>query len=148
MITTQIISESPRSRIRRELRLTNDTAAGLQLLERMASELRDAGFSRRDVGAIELAVTEALVNAVRHGNGNDPERWVSIAYSISGTGFEIEIEDEGRGFVRQDVPDPTLMENLWRPCGRGLLLMRSLMSEVEFNELGNRVMLRKNRTLR
>lgn len=116
----------------------------MSLLERIVTELHVAGFCQRDVGAIELAVTEALVNAVRHGNGNDPARQVRVSYTTEEAVFVIQIEDEGQGFIRQDIPDPTLEENLKRPCGRGLLLMRSLMNNVEFNEIGNRVTLRKN----
>ena len=148
MTATQIGWESHRPRFRHEAHLPNDTAAGMRLLERIVTELHAAGFTRRDIGAIELAVTESLVNAVGHGNGNDPGRRVRVAYSIEDAEFAIQIEDEGEGFVRQDIPDPTLVENLWRPCGRGLLLMRSLMNEVEFNETGNRVTLRKTLTRR
>jgi serine/threonine-protein kinase RsbW len=57
----------------------------------------------------------------------------------------IEIEDEGTGFKLEEVPDPTADENLERPCGRGIMLMRSFMSLIEYNERGNRVILEKSR---
>ena len=148
MTVTQIGWEPHQIRIWHEAQLPNDTTAGMRLLERIVTELHAAGFVQREIGSIELSVTEALVNAVRHGNGNDSGRRVRVAYSIEGAEFAIQIEDEGEGFVRQDVLDPTLAENVWRPCGRGLLLMRSLMNEVEFNETGNRVTLRKTLTRR
>jgi len=55
------------------------------------------------------------------------------------------IEDEGAGFCLQDVPDPTDDENLEKPCGRGIMLMRAFLSVVEYNERGNQVILEKHR---
>ncbi len=59
--------------------------------------------------------------------------------------MRIIIEDEGNGFRPEDVPDPTEDENLEKPCGRGIMLMRAFLSVVEYNERGNRVVLEKNR---
>ena len=120
----------------------------------MFPQLAGEGASNPQLGANQYGEFlrirfRALTRAqARHGNGNDPARRVRVECSLDGVEFTIQIEDEGEGFVDQDVPDPTLAENLSRPCGRGLLLMRSLMSGVEFNELGNRVTLRKTCTHR
>ncbi len=57
----------------------------------------------------------------------------------------IEIEDEGTGFTPEEVPDPTSIENLEKPCGRGIMLMRAFMSRIEYNDQGNRVILEKVR---
>ncbi len=59
----------------------------------------------------------------------------------------IEIEDEGEGFDVADIPDPTADENLERPCGRGLMLMRAFMTSITYNERGNRVVLVKDKTV-
>jgi len=68
---------------------------------------------------------------------------VKISYEVSPDRFEIHITDEGTGFDPCDVPDPTAFENLERPCGRGLMLMRHYMSEVTFSSRGNSVHMRK-----
>jgi serine/threonine-protein kinase RsbW len=90
-------------------------------------------------------VEEALVNAIKHGNGLNPSKKVRIAYHVRAEHFEIVVADEGPGFDPDEVPDPTAPENLERCCGRGLMLMRHYMSEVAFNRRGNSVRLRKLR---
>jgi serine/threonine-protein kinase RsbW len=69
---------------------------------------------------------------------------VQITYQLLPDSFEVHISDEGPGFDPADVPDPTAVENLERPCGRGLMLMRYYMNEVSFNERGNAVSMRKH----
>jgi serine/threonine-protein kinase RsbW len=64
---------------------------------------------------------------------------------INATLVRIEIEDEGKGFRLEDVPDPTDDVNLERPCGRGIMLMKHFLNTVEYNDLGNRVLLEKVR---
>jgi len=96
-------------------------------------------YSERDVFSIKLALEEALVNAIKHGNQMDRTKQVRISYSVEPDRFEVHITDEGSGFDPEDVPDPTAVENLERPCGRGLMLMRHYMSEVVFHPPGNSV---------
>jgi serine/threonine-protein kinase RsbW len=96
-----------------------------------------------DLFSIKLALEEALVNAIKHGNQYDRAKSVEISYQIQPDRFEIHITDQGTGFDPEDVPDPTAVENLERPCGRGLMLMRHYMSEVHFNERGNSVRMAK-----
>ncbi|CAN5316558.1 ATP-binding protein [soil metagenome] len=107
--------------------------------------LTAARFDEKDLFSIELALEEALVNAIKHGNQLDPDRKVRVQYSISPSRFDIRIEDEGEGFNPGDVPDPTLPENLARPCGRGLLLIRSFMNDVTYHGRGNVVTMTKLR---
>jgi serine/threonine-protein kinase RsbW len=102
-------------------------------------------FSEAEIFGIKLAVEEALVNAVKHGNQMDPDKSVHVSYLVQPGIFEITIGDEGPGFDPADVPDPTAPENLERPCGRGLLLMRHYMNEVRFNASGNEVHMSKLR---
>lgn len=120
----------------------NDTHTGMQILETLVSELNRAGFEARRIANVELAFTEALINAVRHGNQSDPRKSVRIRYRVDSAGLWLSIEDEGRGFRTDEVADPRLPENWSRPGGRGLLLMKSAMSHVEFNEQGNHVVMR------
>jgi serine/threonine-protein kinase RsbW len=95
--------------------------------------------------AIQLALDEALANAIRHGNGNDPSKTVHIEYSVDKDVFEISICDEGPGFNPQNVPDPTRDENLERPCGRGVMLIKAYMTEVHYNRKGNCLKMSKRR---
>ena len=94
---------------------------------------------------MRLALEEALVNAIKHGNGLDPNKEVSVLCQISQDKVRVVIEDQGAGFRPQDVPDPTEDENLEKPGGRGIMLMRAFLSVVEYNERGNRVILEKHR---
>jgi len=106
---------------------------------RLLFELETNNFSREDIFAIHLALEEAFLNAARHGNKMDPGKEIKIDYSVSSNKVEISMADEGDGFDPIAVPDPRCGENLYKTKGRGLLLMRSYMDVIEFNERGNRV---------
>src|SRR5262249_19882245 len=84
-----------------------------------------------------VALDEAIVNAIKHGNGYDPAKQVRIVADITRGSARFEITDEGEGFRMQDVPDPCAPENLLRTSGRGILLIRSTMDEVAYNDSGN-----------
>jgi len=105
--------------------------------ESIISEAQANGFSDVDVFAIRLALEEALVNAIRHGNRLDPHKKVTVEWCVRNKELEITIEDEGKGFLPNAVPDPTQDENLERPGGRGLMLMKAYMDCVEYNKQGN-----------
>lgn len=109
------------------------------VIDKLLAELDELGFTSKELFGIRLALEEALVNAVKHGNRNDPSKAVVIRYQASMLQFTIEIEDEGRGFQLERVPDPLDPKNLERPGGRGVLLMNRYMTHVEYNETGNRV---------
>ncbi len=128
-----------------EVVIPSDTALGQEVQERIVGRLEELAFPPRDVFGVRLALEEALVNAIKHGNGMDPGKHVTIAWRIDEASVRVEIEDEGPGFIPAEVPDPTAEENLDRPCGRGIMLMKSFMSRVEFNARGNRVILEKRR---
>jgi len=96
-------------------------------------------YDRTSVFAIKLALEEALSNAFKHGNRNDPTKAVHLRFRVEADSVMIEIEDQGEGFDLGAVPDPTATENLEIPCGRGITLMRAYMSEVTFQPPGNRV---------
>ncbi len=124
-------------------RIPSDTARGREVQEQIVSGMEQRGFSPRDVFGVRLALEEALVNAIKHGNRMDPNKSVQIDWTLSESGVRVVIEDEGEGFDVSDVPDPTDDENLDKPGGRGIMLMRSFMSVVEYNESGNRLILEK-----
>ncbi len=115
-------------------------------LQRIMRDVECCGMGRAECFAVRLALEEALSNALRHGNQNDPAKHITLAYRVTPDSVEVEVEDEGSGFVPDAVPDPTLDENIVIPSGRGLMLMRAYMSEVCYNDRGNRVYLRYNRS--
>ena len=128
-----------------EVRIPSDTAAGQKVQERIIASLEGLNYPPRDVFGVRLALEEALVNAIKHGNRMDPEKSVMVGCQIAEEFVRIEIEDQGTGFKPEDVPDPTDDSNLERPCGRGIMLMRAFLSLVEYNEIGNKVVLEKQR---
>lgn len=88
-----------------------------------------------------VGLTEALTNAMLYGNERDPSKNVVLEVGRHEGALRAKIRDQGLGFDPNSVPDPTLPENLTRPCGRGLFLMRELLDEVWYNERGNEVTL-------
>lgn len=119
------------------LSLTRDIQAQIE------NALKEQEFPEEDLFGIRLALEEALVNAIKHGNQLDPDKQVTISYKVCEKEFFIRIQDEGPGFDPEDLPDPFAPENLERDCGRGLLLMRHYMSEVEYHPPGNSLTMRK-----
>jgi serine/threonine-protein kinase RsbW len=116
------------------------------LLESVVAQLREAGFSQKEEFGVRLALEEALVNAIKHGHGGDPSKQVHVRYRVEFARVTVEVEDQGPGFRPEQVPDPLAPENLDRDCGRGLLLMRSFMTSVRYNDKGTCVTLCKCRT--
>lgn len=129
-----------------EVSIPSDTAQGQAVQERIVKLLEYMDYSARDVFGIRLALEEALVNAIKHGNGMDPAKNVYVCCRADAEKVRIIIEDEGEGFDMEEVPDPTDIENLEKPSGRGIMLMRSFLNLVEYNDSGNRVTLEKLRT--
>jgi len=112
------------------------------LQSEVAEVLHRGGYGDAASFAIRLALEEALVNGFRHGNRGDPSKSVTVRCSVDGSLAEIEVIDEGEGFDPGSVPDPTAEENIEIPSGRGIMLMRAYMSEVEYLPPGNRLRIR------
>lgn len=87
-------------------------------------------------GNIMIAVTEAVNNAIKHGNRSDSTKNVSLTLSFEEGLIKFKVEDEGTGFDHQNLPDPTSPENIEKPGGRGIFLMKHLSDEVEFDDNG------------
>ncbi len=100
-------------------------------------------FLDKEIFGIRLALDEALVNGIKHGNKLDASKTVHLVYTIADGKFHVDITDEGPGFDPSTIPDPLAPENSERPSGRGLLLMSHYMKTVQFNEAGNRVSMTK-----
>ena len=123
----------------------SDFAAGYEVQRRILAAAVRQGFGDHSLFALKIALEEALVNAIKHGNKLDPAKRITIEASISPKQAEICIEDEGTGFDRGSVPDPLCTENLEKSSGRGILLIESYMSEVTWDHGGRRVrMVKKN----
>jgi serine/threonine-protein kinase RsbW len=116
------------------------------LLAHVVTGLTELGFSDKDRFSVRLALEEAIANALKHGNGGDPARGVHVRYRADRREFLVEVEDEGTGFDPAAVPDPRAPENLERPGGRGVFLMRHYMTWVRYNARGNTVTLCKHRS--
>ena len=123
--------------------IPSDAAEARRVQDQVEQCLQGTACHDHDLFSIKLALEEALVNAIKHGNQCDPTKQVQIAYRLLHDRFVVRITDEGSGFDPNDVPDPTAFENCERPGGRGLMLMRHYMTEVVFNERGNAVTLCK-----
>lgn len=115
----------------------SDTARGREVQEQIVAGMESYGFSLRQVFGVRLALEEALVNAIKHGNKMDLEKKVRVDWQLSSEHIRVRIEDQGVGFDVTAVPDPTDDENLDKPGGRGIMLMRSFMSLIEYNDRGN-----------
>jgi serine/threonine-protein kinase RsbW len=125
--------------------IPSDPVEARRVQDMIERQLRSHDFEDREIFCIKLALEEALVNAIKHGNQMDRSKNVHIQFHVNHDRFDIKISDEGSGFDLDDVPDPMAPENLERPCGRGLLLMRHYMTEVTFHAPGNRLTMSKIR---
>lgn len=129
-----------------EISIPSDTTAARQIQEDVEQALLDQQYEERERFGIRLALEEALVNAIKHGNQLDNSKKVHVRCRISPERCDIHIRDEGPGFNPEAVPNPMDPENLERDCGRGLLLMRHYMTEVVFHTPGNAVTMCKIRS--
>ena len=124
-------------------------SAIVSVFEQIRSKLIDNNFGKDDIFAIHLTLEEAFLNAVKHGNkmdadkhiridySVDPTKKITVEYSVDADKVEISIKDQGPGFKPDAVEDPRFGENLFKPGGRGLLLMNSYMDMVKYNPEGN-----------
>jgi len=126
--------------------IRSDLGAAQALAEELLEEVRAEGYDHTELFAIHLALEEALINAIKHGNRFDAGKHVTVQVEADPQGTTITVADEGDGFDPGGLPDPTTDENLEKPCGRGLMLMRAFMDEVSYNDRGNQVRLMKRKS--
>ena len=131
---------------RREIELPSERGASRLIMEDLLEQLGIHGWAPSDIFAIHLAVEESIVNAIVHGNKLDTSKVVRVACVISPTLARIEVIDEGPGFDPGSVPDCRLEDRLEAASGRGVMLMRNFMTRIEYNALGNHVLLEKQRS--
>jgi serine/threonine-protein kinase RsbW len=105
----------------------------------MNDRMLKLGIIDSEESDVLMALDEAIVNAIKHGNKGDARKAVHIVAELSNCEICFTITDEGKGFVREDVPDPTEPSRLLEPSGRGLLLINHIMDEVCYNPCGNEI---------
>jgi serine/threonine-protein kinase RsbW len=96
---------------------------------------QDAGLDEDESFRVVMAIREAAVNAVLHGNGYDPNKQVGVTFENNGKSLVVVVTDQGEGLDPDTLPDPLAPENLLRGTGRGIFLIRSFMDEVHFRQL-------------
>ena len=126
--------------------LPSERGSNRQVTDQLLEQLGVHGWPPADIFAIHLAAEEAIVNAIVHGNKLDPTKKVHVECEISTAVVRISISDEGAGFDPASVPDCTVDERLEAPGGRGVMLMKSFMTSIEYNATGNAVVLLKRRS--
>ena len=115
-------------------------ANGLRMVEKAIDEVtNELGISQDCYGKILVSTMEGVNNAIVHGNKSIPDKLVAVEIHFSKNELKIKISDEGEGFRPQDVPDPTVPENIEALNGRGVFLMSRLADTIKFSKKGNAV---------
>lgn len=130
-----------------DVTIPSDFGEGHRIQDEIIAALESHGYGERDIFSVRLALEEAIVNAIKHGNQMDPGKRVHVRYRVTPEHFHVRIEDEGPGFCPNDLPDPTAPENMEKLCGRGVMLIRGFMTSVEYHGCGNVVTMTKSRTI-
>ena len=125
--------------------VSGDPGETSTLKKTILSELERCSFSEQAAFAVRLALEEALCNAVKHGCQDDPSKPITVRYAVTPERAVIIVRDEGGGFQPEEIPDPTDPDRLPLPCGRGIMLMRAYMDEVEYRDNGREVYFVKHR---
>lgn len=131
MMTTTPIAES--------VELESRPEACDYICQRIQPQLVANHYSPNDIFAVNLALREAVQNAIEHGNQLDPDKRVQVDYKIDEERVEIDVIDQGVGFSPDNLPDKRAGSDLCTPNGRGVLLIRAYMDIVAYNERGNAV---------
>ena len=131
--------------IRLELSLRSEVSAISPFVDTLMHLIRKCKWVSGNEQDIQIALREALANAVIHGNHQDPGKHVYVGCRGGTDEVSIVVRDEGQGFDPGDVPDPTAPENIKSSHGRGIYLMKTLMDEVRFERGGTVVYMRKSR---
>jgi serine/threonine-protein kinase RsbW len=120
-------------------RISYTLESSLESVNKAEQAARDlaakVGFDEEEVDRISMAVREATVNAVLHGNQYDPKKRVTIAFEATPENLSVAVRDEGNGLDPEGIPDPLAPENLLKQSGRGIFLIRAFMDEVRFRQM-------------
>ena len=120
----------------------NSNTKNLRLIERLIDDVCQVYNVNEDAyGNMLIAVTEAVNNAIHHGNQDDPDKYVRIGFEADDEILVFSITDEGNGFDPSGLPDPTDPANLDKVSGRGVFLMSNLADSIKFEQNGRKVLL-------
>lgn len=127
--------------IREKIEFVFPSAIGLMhcILDYLMKRVEKVGVINPESSNLFIALDEAFVNAVKHGNKYDANKTVKVSAEVSTKEARFTVEDEGEGFDVHSIPDPTNPENLFKSSGRGVLFIHNIMDEVTYNERGNRL---------
>jgi len=120
-----------------EFVIPSDLGEARSIQESIETQLQQFHFEDKEIFGIRLALEEAIVNAIKHGNQLDSTKKVYVRFRILPDRFDVGVTDEGPGYDPNEIPDPLADENLERPSGRGLFLMKHYMTEVKVHPPGN-----------
>jgi anti-sigma regulatory factor (Ser/Thr protein kinase) len=122
------------------LRVPSDVACIEEVVDLLVRHCCTSGWLCRKLRFnLRVAVAEALANAIVAGNNEDRSKWVQVQAEVRGDQIRIEVTDQGAGFDPESVTQPLLPEEIDRPSGRGLFLIKSLVDDVSFNPQGNSI---------
>jgi serine/threonine-protein kinase RsbW len=119
--------------------------AGHKQIELLLAALSEHGWEGRDLFHVQMAAEEAMVNAVTHGNQLAEDKVVEIEFRVAKDSTYLRFKDQGQGFCPDALPDPRDDDHLECTNGRGVMLIREMMSDVKYNERGNEVIMTKSR---
>lgn len=122
-----------------EVVLPSDYQSLIDVEKLVGGVCEEFGVQEDAFGNVLIAVSEAVNNAIQHGNKGIPNAHVELKVANQDDLFCIQVKDQGKGFSYQDLPDPTAPENLLKDSGRGVFLMKNLADEVEFLNTGSTV---------
>jgi serine/threonine-protein kinase RsbW len=131
--------ELNRVREKIDLELPSDLTLMNAVLEYLLGRVARLGLIEPEQSNLYVALDEAFVNAVKHGNRQDPEKLLRVTAELSAREAIFTVEDEGDGFDVRDIPDPCDPANLFKSNGRGVLLIYNIMDEVEYSDRGNKL---------
>ncbi len=125
--------------------IASDMRVGNAMVMQIVENLQRIGWGESELFGVHMALEEAIINAIKHGNKESANKEVHVCVEASLHSFFLRVTDQGDGFDPSAVPDCTLDENLELGSGRGLMLMNHYMDMVQYNEQGNSLEIRKSR---
>jgi len=125
--------------------IASESSCRMPAEEQLLESLADHAYDDHAIFSVRLAFDEAVANAIKHGNKMDPSKRVSIRMDVDAERAIIEVEDQGNGFCDGDLPDPRAAQNIEKPHGRGVMLMKAYMDEVKYEKCGRLVRMVKYR---
>ncbi len=123
--------------------LIRSDIAQLKLVETFLLEIfQEYNLDQKNFNKVFLCISEAVVNAIEHGNGNDSNKMVFVGIDVNEDLMDIYVKDEGKGFNIENIQDPTAIPNIKKESGRGIHIIKSLSNGILFNNKGNFVQIK------